>query len=88
MNFLTLFLRALTQLPTIITDVESIHAASTGGQKRQAAIDLVGTAIHLAEAVTAKQIVDPGQFTAALGVIVDGVVACLNASVWSKSAPV
>jgi len=36
------------------------------------------------DAVDSKTIVDPAEFTAALGVIVDGVVACLNASVWHK----
>ena len=88
MPFLTLFLRALTQLPTIITEIESLHTSSSGQQKRQAAIDLVGSVINLAEAVSTKQIIDSTQFTAALGVIVDGIVACLNASIWSKPSPV
>jgi hypothetical protein len=45
---------------------------------------MVGAAIHVADAAGAKQIVDADKFTAALGVIVDGVVACLNASIWAK----
>jgi hypothetical protein len=85
MEFLTLFLRGLSGLPAIVEEVEKLHGPATGEQKRKAAIDLVGTAINLAEAISTKQIIDAGQFTAALGVIVDGVVACLNASIWHKA---
>jgi hypothetical protein len=46
---------------------------------------MVGASINVADAVASKTIVDAGKFTSALGVIVDGVVACLNASIWSKS---
>lgn len=84
MNFLTLFLRGLAMLPTLVQGVEALYGAKTGEQKREAAISIVGSAINLADAVGSKQIVDAAKFTKALGVIVDGVVACLNASVWSK----
>ncbi len=84
MEFLKLFLRSIALLPTLIQGVETLYGAKTGAQKREAAINIVGTALNVADAVAAKQIVDGAQFTAALGVIVDGVVACLNASIWSK----
>ena len=65
--------------------IEALYGAKTGDQKRAAAIEMVGAAINLTDAVTNKTILDAGKFTAALGVIVDGVVACLNASIWHKA---
>ncbi len=85
MQFMMLFLRGLALLPSLVQGIESLYGARTGPQKREAAIEIVGAAINVMDAVDAKTIVDSAAFTAALGVIVDGVVACLNASVWSKS---
>jgi len=84
MNFLKLFLRGIALLPSLIQGIEALYGAKTGAAKRQAAIEIVGSAINVADAVGQKSIVDAGKFTAALGVIVDGVVACLNASLWAK----
>lgn len=84
MNFLKLFLRGIALLPSLIQGIEALYGAKTGPQKRQAAIEIVGSAINVADAVGQKSIVDSGKFTAALGIIVDGVVACLNASIWNK----
>ena len=85
MDFLKLFLRALSLLPSLIQGVEALYGVQTGEQKREAAIAMVGASINVADAVASKTIVDAAKFTSALGVIVDGVVACLNASIWSKS---
>ena len=82
MDFLKLFLRAVALLPSVIQNVEILYGAKTGEQKREAAIAIVGSTIGVVDAVGSKTIVDPAKFTAALGVIVDGVVACLNASIW------
>ena len=84
MEFLKLFLRGIALLPSLIQGIETLYGAKSGEQKRDAAIAMVGSAINVADAVGSKQIVDSAKFTAALGVIVDGVVACLNASIWSK----
>jgi len=83
MDFLKLFLRGIALLPSVIQGVESLYGAKTGEQKREAAIAIVGSAINVVDATQSKTIVDAGKFTEALGVIVDGVVACLNASIWS-----
>lgn len=83
MNFLKLFLRSIALLPSLIQGVEALYGAQTGAQKRDAAVHMVGSAIHVADAMADKSIVDPEKFTAALGTIVDGVVACLNASIWA-----
>jgi len=38
----------------------------------------------MADAVSTKQIADSTKFTGGLNLIVDGVVECLNASIWAK----
>jgi len=82
MEFLKLFLRGIALLPALIQGVETLYGAKTGEQKREAAIAIVGAAINVVDAAESKTIVDPAKFTAALGIVVDGVVACLNASIW------
>lgn len=84
MDFLKLFFRSISLLPGVIHGTEAMFGIETGEQKKKAALEIVGAAIHITDAVTNKQIVDPDGFTAGLGAIIDGVVACLNASVWAK----
>ena len=85
MNFLMLFLRGVGILPSLIQGVETLYGSKTGAQKKSAAIEIVGAAINIGDALAAKQIIDANGFTDGLGKIVDGVVACLNASIWHKS---
>ena len=84
MNFLTVFLRGISVLPSVIQGVESIYGAKNGEQKKSAALDVVSAAVKMTDAVTNKTIVNADGFTAGLGTVIDGVVACLNASIWSK----
>ena len=86
MDFLKLFLRGMALLPSAIQGVERLYGAKAGARKRQAVISIVGTAINVAEAVESTKISDSAKFAEALGLIVDGVVACLNASIWGKTA--
>jgi predicted phage tail protein len=79
-----LFLRSIALLPSLVQGVEALYGAKTGSQKKDAAIEIVGSSINMADAVSSKQIADSGKFTAGLSMIVDGVVACLNASIWAK----
>jgi hypothetical protein len=85
MGFLKLFLRGIGLLPSLIQGIESLFGDKAGTQKRQAAIEIVGAAINVADAIEGKQIVDSAAFTDGLGKIVDGVVVCLNASLWHKA---
>ncbi len=85
MEFLKLLLKTVALLPSLVQGIEALYGAKSGVEKRAAAIAVVGSAINVADAAGSKQIVDSGKFTEALGVIVDGVVACLNASIWSKT---
>ena len=84
MDFLKLFLRGISLLPTLIQSVESLYGAHSGEQKKDAAIAIVSSSINMADAVSARQIADAPRFTAGLSLIVDGVVECLNASLWAK----
>lgn len=85
MAFYRKYLRGIALLPSLIQGIEHLFGADTGAQKQQAAISIVSSAINMADAVSSKQIVDANAFTAGLGQIIDGVVACLNASIWASS---
>jgi hypothetical protein len=85
MDFLKFFLRGIALLPSLITGVEALFGAKTGDQKKDAALTVVTSAINVTDAITQKQIVDASGFTAGLSTIIDGVVACLNASIWHKA---
>ena len=84
MNFLKLFLRGVAVLPSLIQGIESIYGAKTGEQKKAAALDVVGAAVKMGDLVANKTILNADGFTSGLGLVIDGVVACLNASIWAK----
>jgi hypothetical protein len=85
MEFLKLFLRGISLLPSLVQGLEALYGAKSGAQKKDAAISIVSSSINMADAVSAKQIVDSPKFIAGLNLIVDGVVDCLNASLWAKT---
>jgi len=85
MNFLNQLLQGFLLVPGVIQGVEGLSGAQTGAQKKDAALSIVGSAINIADAVSNKQIADAGMFQGGLGKVVDGVVDCLNASIWAKS---
>ena len=84
MEFMRLFLRCIALLPGVIQGVESLYGEKSGQQKKAAAVEIVGGAINLANAVTMKHIADSDKFTSGLSLIIDGVVDCMNASIWAK----
>jgi hypothetical protein len=55
-----------------------------GSDKKEAALTFVGSALSLTEAVANREIVDQNKFKEGLSKMIDGVVDCLNASVWAK----
>ena len=85
MDFLKLFLRGISLLPSLVQGVEALYGSRSGAQKKEAAMAIVGSSINLADAFSSKHIDDSARFTAGLGQIVDGVVECLNASLWAKN---
>jgi hypothetical protein len=86
MNFLAKLLQGISLAPAVINGVEGLFGAKTGTDKKSVALTFVQSAISVTDAVTNKQIVDQAKFTDGLGKVIDGVVACLNASVWAKKA--
>ena len=84
MEFLKLFLRSIALVPSLVQSVELLYGAKTGAQKKDAALSIVTSSINVADAVSQKQIADAPRFTQGLNLIVDGVVECLNASLWAK----
>jgi hypothetical protein len=85
MDFIKLFLRGVAFLPSVLQGIEALFGVKTGAQKKAAALEIVGAAINVADAVSSKQIADATKFTEGLGMIIDGIIACLNASIWSES---
>ena len=84
MNFLSKLLQGIAFVPAIVTGVEQIFGAKSGSNKKAAALSFVQTAVSATNAIESKNIVDPQKFQDGLGKVIDGVVACLNASVWAK----
>jgi hypothetical protein len=84
MDFLKLFFRSIALLPGVIHGTEALFGAKTGEQKKDAAVEIVGAAINITDAVTRKQIADADKFTQGLSMTIDGVVMCLNASLWAN----
>ena len=85
MDFLKLLLRGVALLPSVVQGVEALFGAKTGPQKKDAALSIVQAAVNVADAVEQKTIVDSPAFTQGLSAVIDGVVACLNASIWHKA---
>jgi len=77
-------LRGIALLPGVVQGTEALFGAESGEQKKAAAVEIVGAAINVADAVTMKQIADSDKFTEGLSMTIDGVVMCLNASLWAK----
>ncbi len=84
MNFLAKLLRGIAFVPAVVSGIEALFGSKTGSDKKEAALSFVGSALSMAEAITAREIVDEGKFKDGLGKIIDGTVQCLNASVWAK----
>ena len=84
MNFLAKLLQGISLAPSVINGVEGLLGPKSGADKKNAALTFVQSAISTTDAIADKEIVDPTKFSDGLGKVIDGVVACLNASVWAK----
>ena len=84
MNFLATLLRGIAFVPAVVTGIEGLFGSKSGGDKKDAALQFVGAALSVTDAVANKQIVDENGFKDGVGKVIDGVVQCLNASVWAK----
>lgn len=85
MNFLAILLRGISFIPAIVHGIEALFGSRSGNDKKEAALSFASAALSLTDAVANKNVVDVDKFRDGLGKVIDGVVQCLNASVWAKS---
>ncbi len=69
--------------PTLCQIEEQLFGAKNGATKKAAALSFVNSALTATDSVAGKNVVDPQKFQDGLSKVIDGVVACLNASVWA-----
>jgi hypothetical protein len=85
MNFLSKLLQAIAFIPGIVTSIEGLFTHRSGADKKDAVLSFLQSALSAGDAMMSQEIVDQDKFKAGLSSIVDGVVQCLNASVWAKA---
>jgi hypothetical protein len=66
---------------------EGLLGGRSGSEKKDAAMAFLESALQTIDAVAAREIVDPEKFRSGIGLVIDGVVQCLNASAWARSEP-
>ncbi len=86
MNFLNQLLRGIAFIPALVTGIETLFGGKSGAEKKDAAMSFLENALGAIDAVAQRDIVDPEKFKAGVGMVIDGVVQCLNASAWAKSS--
>lgn len=67
-----------------LSGTETISGSKSGAEKKSAAMSFLESALATVDAVAAREIVDPEKFRLGIGLVIDGVVQCLNASAWAK----
>jgi hypothetical protein len=77
-------LQCIQFVPAAVHSVEVLFGHKSGQEKKEAALTLVGEAVGIGGALSEQPIADELKFKNGLGKIIDGVVECLNASVWAK----
>jgi len=87
MDFLSQLLRGIAFVPALVNGIEGLFGSKSGTEKKDAAMSFLQNALSLADAVAAREIVDPVKFRDGISEIIDGTVMCLNASTWSKKPP-
>jgi hypothetical protein len=71
-----------------IYNSEGLFGNKSGAEKKDAAMSFLENALATADAVAAREIIDPEQFKNGISKIIDGTVMCLNASTWCKEPTV
>jgi hypothetical protein len=84
MDFLTQLLRGISFVPALVSGIEGLFSNKSGTEKKDAAMSFLENALATADAVAAREIIDPEQFKNGISRIIDGTVMCLNASTWCK----
>jgi len=84
MNFLPKLLQGIAFIPAIVQGVEAVFGAKSGASKKAAALSFIQNAVSATGPAAANYIVDNTRFQDGLSKVIDGVVECLNASVWAE----
>lgn len=85
MDFLATLLQTIAFVPALVNGIEGLFGHRAGQEKKEAALSFLNTALSMSNAVATRQIVDQGKFKDGMGKVIDGVVECLNASIWAKA---
>lgn len=85
MGFLSNVLKVVSFVPAVVHGVEAIFGGKSGSEKKDAALSFISSALNLGEAIANRDVIDEDKFRDGLSKVVDGVVQCLNASVWAKA---
>lgn len=85
MNFLNQLLGGIAFIPALVNGIEGLFGNKSGSEKKDAAMSFLESALATVDAVAAREIVDPEKFRGGIGMVIDGVVQCLNASTWAKN---
>jgi hypothetical protein len=86
MNFVNQLLRGISFVPALVSGIEGLFGSKSGAEKKDAAMSFLENALATADAVAAREIVDPEKFKDGISKIIDGTVECLNASTWARGA--
>jgi hypothetical protein len=70
--------------PTLCQIIEAVFGAKSGASKKAAALSFIQNAVSATGPAAADYIVDNTKFQEGLSKVIDGVVECLNASVWAE----
>jgi hypothetical protein len=83
MSFLDNLLQGISMIPAPVHGVEAQCGAKAGAAKKHAVLALATKLIGIPDATATRHIADAKKFNAGLSKLIDGVVECLNASVWA-----
>ncbi len=87
MDFLSQLLRGIAFVPALVNGIEGLFGNKPGAEKKDAAMSFLQDALSMVDAVAKREIVDAVKFRNGISLIIDGTVACLNASTWCKQPP-
>jgi hypothetical protein len=87
MDFLSQLLRGIAFVPALVNGIEGLFGNKPGADKKDAAMSFLQNALAMTDAIAAREIIDPVKFKDGISQIIDGTVACLNASTWCKPQP-
>ncbi|MFZ0814373.1 MAG: hypothetical protein WAM78_02580 [Candidatus Sulfotelmatobacter sp.] len=87
MDFLSQLLRGIAFVPALVNGIEGLFVNKPGAEKKDAAMSFLQNALSTVDAVAAREIINPEKFKEGISMIIDGTVACLNASTWCRQTP-